>query len=98
MTTEQPALFRLGKPNMRISLAAAILTALVQSALAQQQPDIPMLQKAVTVIQAQRNQALDAQAGAEVRAATLAEENARLKAQIAEMEKTAPVAPVKPAE
>lgn len=82
---------------MRIALAAAILTALVQSVLAQQ-PDIPMLQKALAVVQTQRNQALDAQVGAEVRVATLAEENARLKAQILELEKSAPVAPAKPAE
>lgn len=40
----------------------------------------------------------DQLATAQTAAATLAEENARLKAQIAEMEKVAPVVPVKPAD
>lgn len=71
---------------MRIATAAAILCALVLPAFAQQPPDVATLQKAITVIQAQRNQAYDAQAGAEVRAATLAEENAKLKAQVQELE------------
>lgn len=53
-------------------------------------PDIPTLQKAIAIIQAQRNQAFDAQAGAEVRAATLAEEVARLKAQVRALEAKLP--------
>jgi len=54
------------------------------------QPDIATLQKAITIIQTQRNQALDAHAGSELRAATLAEENARLKAQVQAMEAKLP--------
>lgn len=75
---------------MRIATATALLWALALPAFAQQPPDIPTLQKAIAVMQAQRNQAFDAQAGAEVRAATLAEENARLKAQVQALEAKAP--------
>jgi predicted nucleic acid-binding Zn-ribbon protein len=57
------------------------------SAVAQQQPDVSALQKAIAVLQSQRNQAMDALASAEVQRATLAEEIEKLKARIAELEK-----------
>lgn len=83
---------------MRPLLASLALAFAISTALAQQPPDIATLQKAIAVIQQQRNQAFDAQAGAEVRAATLAEENARLKAQVQELEAKAkpPSEPPKP--
>jgi len=52
-----------------------------------QQPDAAFLQKAITSLQAQRNAALDAQAGAEARMATFAEEVDKLKAQLAAKDK-----------
>lgn len=68
----------------------AILLALAATpALAQQQPDPAFLQKALAVLQAQRNAALDGQAAAEARAAMLADENAALKKQVEDSKKPA---------
>lgn len=66
-------------------------------ALAQQQPavDSAFLQKALSAMQAQRNNALDEQVGTVARAAVLADENAKLKAEIEELKKKA--APSEPA-
>jgi len=69
---------------------AAVLIALVaMPAHAQQQPPIDpaTLQRAITVLQQQRNQAMDSQVNSEVQRAALAEEVERLKAKIAEIEK-----------
>lgn len=70
------------------ALAVALLL-LASPALAQQQPDPAAMQKAIQALQAQRNAALDQAAGAQVQAATLAEENTKLKAQIEELKKKA---------
>ena len=59
-----------------------------------QQPDTATLQKALAILQAQRNAALDAAASAELKAAQLAEENAKLKAESDDLKKKA--APEKP--
>lgn len=76
----------------KLVIAAAIMAIPAHA----QTVDPAMLQKAITVIQAQRNQAFDAQANAEIRAATIAEENAKLKARVQELEDKA--AEAKPAE
>lgn len=55
-----------------------------------QQADPAFLQKAIAAVQAQRNNALDAAAVAEARAAQLADENAKLKAQIEQQAKPKP--------
>jgi hypothetical protein len=57
-----------------------------------QQPDPAVMQRALNVLQAQRNQALDAAASAEVRAAGLAEELAKTQAQLKELEAKNPAA------
>lgn len=59
----------------------------MSSAAAQQQPADPaFLQRAVTALQAQRNQALDAAAAHEARAAGLADDLAKAQARIKELE------------
>lgn len=68
----------------------ALLAALISSASAQQQPDPATLSKALAVIQAQRNQALDMAAGQQVRAEGLQEELAKAQAKIKEMESKLP--------
>ena len=50
-------------------------------------PDPASLQKAIAVLQQQRNAAMDQAAGVQVEAQRLAEENAKLKAQIEDMQK-----------
>ncbi len=62
--------------------AIAIYLLACASALAQQQPDPDFLQKALAVVQKQRNDALDGAAFNAAQAAQLAEENAKLKAQV----------------
>jgi len=64
-----------------------ILILLSWPALAQQQPDIAALQRAVAVLQQQRNAAMDALANSEVQRALLAEEIEKLKAKVAELER-----------
>lgn len=66
-----------------IVLALALLAT---PALAQQQPPPAFLEKAIAALQTQRNNALDAQAAAEARAALLAEELTKAKARITELE------------
>lgn len=66
------------------------------AAFAQQQPDTALLQRAANAIQAQRNQAMDAAAVAEARAAGLAEDLAKSNARIKELEgRATPPAPAK---
>lgn len=67
-------------------LAFSLFTLLSVPAFAQQ-PDVASYAKAVTVLQSQRNQAMDGAATAEVRVMTLAEENATLKAEIEKLKK-----------
>ena len=67
---------------------------LMEPAVAQQ-PDIPTLQRAVAVLQAQRNTAYDLQAQSEIRAAGLAQENEQLKVRIKELEAKLPPEPDK---
>ena len=65
----------------------AFLLALISSAFAQQQPtaDPALLQKAISVLVAQRNAALNAQVDAEARAGQLADDNAKLKAELEQL-------------
>lgn len=71
----------------------ALLALLVSSAFAQQPqqpPDPAFMQKAIGAMQQQRNQAYDQAAIAEARAAQLADEVAKLKAELDELKKTTP--------
>lgn len=63
------------------------ILAFTSPALAQQQADPAALQKVIIALKAQREEAMDKAALAEARAALLAEENQKLKA---EAEKTKP--------
>lgn len=72
---------------MRIVWVAIFLT-LVASAGTAQQADPAFLQRAITAVQAQRNLAMDAQAVAEARAASLTDDLAKAQARIKELEKT----------
>lgn len=49
-------------------------------------PDASFMQRAITVLQTQRNSALDGQAAAEAKAAGLAEDLAKAKTKIKELE------------
>jgi hypothetical protein len=71
----------------------AIILALVSGGLvahAQQQPDPAFLQKAVQVLQTQRNNEADQRAVAEARAAMLQDEVTKLQKELAEAKKIAP--------
>lgn len=75
---------------MRSSIAILCVLFCISAVSAQQParpPDPAFLQKAILSLQAQRNAALDGAAVAEARAAQLAEDNAKLKAQIEELTK-----------
>ena len=67
----------------------ALLLALTTAAFAQQSPapDPAFLQKAVNALITQRNNALNAQADTEARLSQLADENAKLKAEIEALKK-----------
>jgi cell division protein FtsB len=76
-------------------LALALLTA---SAHAQQQPPDPaFMQRALSAMQTQRNQAMDQAAIAQAQAAQAQEEVAKLRAEIEQLKKPAtdPAAPAK---
>jgi hypothetical protein len=70
---------------MKIATVAVIL-AIASPAIAQQQPDPAFLQRAVNALQAQRNQALDAAAIAQARAAGLTDDLAKAQERIKELE------------
>ncbi len=80
--------------KLRKILFLILALAISTSARAQQQPDPVVLQRAVAALQAQRNQALDSAAAAEVRAAGLADDLAKAQARIKELEPK-PEAPAK---
>lgn len=66
-----------------------ILTALLLASPATAQtPDPAFLQKAVAVLQQQRNAAMDGQAQAQTQAAMLADDVEKLKARVKELEKS----------
>lgn len=71
-------------------IAIVALGLLLTPAAAQQAPDATFMQKAILVLQQQRNAAADREAQAQAQSAVLADENAQLKARIAELEKAAP--------
>jgi hypothetical protein len=73
---------------MKAGIAALLLCAFAAGAFAQQAPIDPM--RVIPAIENQRNVALTNQAIAEARAAMLADEVARLKAELEELKKTAP--------
>lgn len=73
----------------KILIAATLMAAV--AAYAQQQPDPAVMQRAMNVLQAQRNQAFDQAATAEVRAAGLADDLAKAQARIKELEPKAEV-------
>lgn len=64
------------------SKASLLVLLVVSPALAQQQPDPAFLQKAIIAMQAQRNAAQDSAAAESARAAMLADEVARLNAEL----------------
>lgn len=67
---------------------AVILFMVMAPAFAQQQPPDPAsLQKAIVVLQQQRNNAMDQAAGAQAEAMRLVDENAKLKAEIEALKK-----------
>lgn len=66
--------------------ALVVILALVTPAFAQQ-PDPATMQKAITVLQQQRNSAMDQAASAQTEAMRLVDEVAKLKAEIAELQK-----------
>lgn len=66
----------------RYVLAAAVLLSFPAYAQQSQQPDPATLQRAITAIQQQRNAALDQAATFQIEAQRLADENAKLKAEI----------------
>jgi hypothetical protein len=70
---------------IRLIVVIAIL-ALASAASAQQAPDPAFLQRAVTAIQTQRNQALDVAAAQQARADGLADDLAKAQARIKELE------------
>lgn len=70
---------------MKRALIALCLFA-ATPALAQQAPDPVFLQRALTAMQAQRNQAMDAQAISTAQAAGLADDLAKAQARIKELE------------
>ncbi len=67
-------------------LISAILLVLTIPALAQQPLDPAFLQRALGALQAQRNQAMDAAAVSEAKAAGLADDLAKAQARIKELE------------
>jgi len=70
---------------LRYVIALMLLTG---PALAQV-PDVATLQRAITVLQQQRNHAMDALANTEVQRAALAEQVEKLKADVEELKKRA---------
>lgn len=66
----------------RYVLAAAVLLSFPAYAQQAQQPDPATLQRAIAAIQQQRNAALDQAATFQIEAQRLADENAKLKAEI----------------
>lgn len=79
----------------KLALATAFAL-LVSSAQAQQQSDPILLQKALVVLQQQRDAAMNAHVEAAALAAVLAEENAKLRAKVEELQKRQePAAPAK---
>ncbi|MHB8268227.1 hypothetical protein [Bradyrhizobium sp.] len=69
-----------------IIVLLALFTATSVAAAQQQPPDPIVMQRALNSLQAQRNQAMDAAAAQEVRAAGLAEELAKAQARLKELE------------
>jgi len=67
-------------------LLLLLLLATPAQAQQQQQPDTATLQKAITALQQQRNQAWDAAAAAQIEVQKLSEELAKLKAEIEKKE------------
>lgn len=62
------------------------LASLLSTPAFAQQPDPAVLQRAITVLQAQRNQALDSAASEAVRAEGLSDDLAKARARIKELE------------
>jgi hypothetical protein len=73
-----------------IVIALLLLAVPAHAQQPQLPPDPAFMQKAITALQQQRNDALDRQAGSEAKAAQLAEENAKLKAENEELKKKVP--------
>ena len=72
-------------PTVFVCMLTLMAPALSQSP----QPDVAALQKAVGVLQGQRNNAMDALANVETRAALMVDEIAKLKAKVDDLEKKA---------
>lgn len=67
-------------------LKAILLSLFISAPAFAQQPDAVFLQRAITAVQTQRNLAMDAQAVAEAKVATLTDELAKAQARIKELE------------
>lgn len=78
-----------------IRIALVLLLALSTVAAAQQPADPAALQRALAVLQQQRNQAMDLHANAEMRVMQLTEELAKAKAELEQARKATPI-PVPP--
>lgn len=71
----------------RFAIAAALFAG---PAFAQQQPDPAVIQRIIPSLQQQRNEAMDKAALAEARAAQLAEEVQKLKAELVKTKESTP--------
>lgn len=74
---------------MKYLVGALLFSTAALAQPAQQSPDPAFLQKAIAVLQAQRNNALDGQAAAEAKAAQLSDELAKVQARVSDLEKQA---------
>jgi hypothetical protein len=75
---------------MKVLAFLLFMTASAHAQQPQLPPDPGFMQKAINALQQQRNDALDRQAGSEAKASQLAEENAKLKAEMEELRKKIP--------
>jgi septal ring factor EnvC (AmiA/AmiB activator) len=69
----------------KILIVSAVVLS-TSAAFAQQQADVPFMQRAIAALQAQRNAALDQQAVLESKANGLAEDLAKFQAKVKELE------------
>lgn len=73
---------------MKRLIIALLLIASPALAQTQQQPNPATMQKAINILQGQRNSAMDQLASAQLQVSNLTDENTDLKAQIEELKKS----------
>lgn len=88
--------FFLNAVRMTCIIIAVAMWSILFALAQQQQPDPAATQRALTVLQQQRNQAMDAHANAEMRVMQLTEEVAKLKMELDEAKKAKPADAAKP--